>query len=122
MIQHDVLFKRHPANPIITAKNWPFSIESIFNDGPTHLTDGSALLMCRVEDRRSHSHLCAARSIDGIESGIFLEAHPLSWIRAPRTCSRRRLSLRLYDRSRRRHQSISTMAPRIHALRWPTVA
>jgi len=31
------------------------------------LPDGTTLLLCRVEDRRGHSHLCAARSENGID-------------------------------------------------------
>ena len=32
------------------------------------LPDGTTLLLCRVEDRRGHSHLCAARSANGIDN------------------------------------------------------
>ena len=32
------------------------------------LPDGTTLLLCRAEDRRGHSHLCAARSINGIDN------------------------------------------------------
>lgn len=32
------------------------------------LTDGTTLLLCRVEDRRGLSHLCAARSANGIDN------------------------------------------------------
>jgi hypothetical protein len=31
------------------------------------LPDGTTLLLCRVEDRRGHSHLCAARSCNGVD-------------------------------------------------------
>ena len=31
------------------------------------LPDGSTLLLCRVEDRRGLSHLCAARSVNGVD-------------------------------------------------------
>ena len=31
------------------------------------LADGTTLLLCRVEDRRGLSHLCAARSVNGID-------------------------------------------------------
>lgn len=31
------------------------------------LPDGTTLLLCRVEDRRGLSHLCAARSENGID-------------------------------------------------------
>ena len=56
------LLTRHPSNPILTRKDWPYSINSVFNAGATLLPDGTTLLLCRVEDRRGLSHLCAARS------------------------------------------------------------
>jgi predicted GH43/DUF377 family glycosyl hydrolase len=68
MIQHDILFTRYSLNPILTAKDWPYSINSVFNAGATLLPDGSTLLLCRVEDRRGHSHLCAARSANGVNN------------------------------------------------------
>ena len=46
------LLLRHPANPILTRKDWPYSINSVFNAGATLLQDGTTLLLCRVEDRR----------------------------------------------------------------------
>src|SRR5271169_5496110 len=61
------LLLRHPANPILTGKDWPYSINSVFNAGATLLADGSTLLLCRVEDRRGLSHLCAARSVNGVD-------------------------------------------------------
>ncbi len=66
-IRHEPLLLRHPANPILTAKDWPYSINSVFNAGATLLADGSTLLLCRVEDRRGLSHLCAARSRNGVD-------------------------------------------------------
>ncbi len=59
------LFKRYSQNPILTAADWPYPINSVFNAGATVLADGTTLLLCRVEDFRGHSHLCAARSADG---------------------------------------------------------
>jgi len=67
MNQHETLFRRHPANPILTAKDWPYSMNSVFNAGATLLPDGTTLLLCRVEDRRGLSHLCAARSVNGVD-------------------------------------------------------
>lgn len=61
------LFARHAANPILTAADWPYPVNSVFNPGATTLRDGTTLLLCRVEDRRGHSHLCAARSANGID-------------------------------------------------------
>ena len=61
------LFHRHPGNPILTAAHWPYPVHSVFNPGATLLADGTTLLLCRVEDRRGHSHLCAARSANGAD-------------------------------------------------------
>ena len=61
------LFLRNKLNPILTAANWPYQINSVFNPGATLLADGTTLLLCRVEDRRGLSHLCAARSANGMD-------------------------------------------------------
>jgi beta-1,2-mannobiose phosphorylase / 1,2-beta-oligomannan phosphorylase len=63
----DSLFTRYPGNPILTRKDWPYPVNSVFNAGATLLPDGDTLLLCRVEDRRGLSHLCAARSANGID-------------------------------------------------------
>jgi predicted GH43/DUF377 family glycosyl hydrolase len=65
--QHIELFNRHPNNPILTAIDWPYAVNSVFNPGATLLPDGTTLLLCRVEDRRGHSHLTVARSVNGID-------------------------------------------------------
>jgi predicted GH43/DUF377 family glycosyl hydrolase len=61
------LLHRLPSNPILTSRDWPYSVNSVFNAGATLLEDGSTLLLCRVEDRRGLSHLCAARSANGVD-------------------------------------------------------
>jgi predicted GH43/DUF377 family glycosyl hydrolase len=63
---HGELFRRDPANPILTANNWPYQINTVFNPGATS-HDGETVLLCRVEDRRGLSHLSAARSKNGID-------------------------------------------------------
>src|ERR1043166_9661236 len=65
--RYPTLFTRHPGNPILTANDWPYPINSVFNAGATLLPNGSTLLLCRVEDRRGLSHLCAARSANGVD-------------------------------------------------------
>src|SRR5258708_33371623 len=65
--KYETLFHRHPTNPILTGKDWPYSINCVFNAGATLLPDGSTLLLCRVEDRRGLSHLCVARSVNGVD-------------------------------------------------------
>jgi predicted GH43/DUF377 family glycosyl hydrolase len=65
--QHPQLFHRHRHNPILTGSDWPYPVHSVFNPGATLLRDGSTLLLCRVEDRRGHSHLTVARSANGVD-------------------------------------------------------
>jgi beta-1,2-mannobiose phosphorylase / 1,2-beta-oligomannan phosphorylase len=62
------LFDRHTLNPILTAADWPYPVNSIFNPGATLLPDGTTVLLCRVEDRRGLSHLSVARSVNGIDN------------------------------------------------------
>jgi predicted GH43/DUF377 family glycosyl hydrolase len=62
------LFTRHLNNPILTQSDWPYPVNSVFNAGAVRLSDGDTLLLCRVEDRRGLSHLCAARSVNGIDN------------------------------------------------------
>ena len=69
----EVLFERHPANPILSAKDWPYACHTVFNPGATRLKDGTTLLLCRVEDRRGFSHLTAARSKNGVDGWVIDE-------------------------------------------------
>lgn len=73
--QHTELFHRHKSNPILKADNWPYPINSVFNPGATLLNNGTTLLLCRVEDRTGLSHLCAARSVNGID-GWTIDSQP----------------------------------------------
>jgi predicted GH43/DUF377 family glycosyl hydrolase len=69
------LLHRHASNPILTAADWPYPAHTVFNPGAIRLRDGSTLLLCRVEDRRGLSHLCAARSSNGVD-GWVVDAEP----------------------------------------------
>ena len=69
-VLHETLFERHRGNPLLTAADWPYPINTVFNAGATLLADGSTLLLCRVEDRRGHSHLSAARSRNGVDGWL----------------------------------------------------
>ena len=66
--KHDCvdLLRRSEANPLLTARDWPYPANSVFNPGAVLLPDGDTLLLARVEDRRGFSHLTAARSRDGL--------------------------------------------------------
>ena len=70
LLAHETLLHRHAKNPILTAADWPYPAHTVFNAGATRLADGTTLLLCRVEDRRGHSHLCAARSANGVDGWI----------------------------------------------------
>jgi predicted GH43/DUF377 family glycosyl hydrolase len=73
--QHPKLFRRFEQNPILTAADWPYPVHSVFNPAATLLQDGTTLLLCRVEDRTGHSHLCAARSNNGVD-GWLIDPQP----------------------------------------------
>jgi predicted GH43/DUF377 family glycosyl hydrolase len=64
------VLRRSPNNPILTARDWPYPVHSVFNAGATLLRDGTTLLLCRVEDHRGHSHLSAARSKNGVDGFV----------------------------------------------------
>lgn len=59
-------FRRHPANPILTAVDLPYRANTVFNAGATLVAGGGTVLLLRVEDRRGLSHLTVARSHDGV--------------------------------------------------------
>jgi hypothetical protein len=65
--QHTGVFHRYKLNPILTAENWPYPINSVFNARATFLPDGITMLLCHAEDRRGLYHFCAARSAYGID-------------------------------------------------------
>jgi predicted GH43/DUF377 family glycosyl hydrolase len=69
------LFTRHSANPLLSRRDWPYTINSVFNAAAVRLENGETLLLCRVEDRRGLSHLCAARSKNGVD-GWRIDAEP----------------------------------------------
>lgn len=76
--QYESLLRRNHSNPILTAADWPYPIHTVFNAGATMLADGTTLLLCRVEDRRGLSHLCAARSADGVGDWVIDRVPTLS--------------------------------------------
>ena len=58
------LLKRHEGNPILTADDWPSTVNAVFNPGAVRF-GGETLLLTRVEDRTGLSQLTVARSADG---------------------------------------------------------
>ena len=59
------LFHRHPTNPILTADDWPYPVNAVFNPGAAQL-NGVTVVIARVEDTTGISHLTVARSADGV--------------------------------------------------------
>ena len=59
------LFRRYEGNPILRAADWPYTVNAVFNPGVARLGNETILLI-RVEDRTGFSHLCVARSPNGL--------------------------------------------------------
>jgi predicted GH43/DUF377 family glycosyl hydrolase len=69
------LLHRHAANPILTAEQWPYTVNAVLNAAAARV-DGSTVLLVRVEDRRGISHLTVARSKNGLDEWA-VEPEPL---------------------------------------------
>jgi len=69
------LFQRHPGNPILTAADWPYPVNAVFNPAAA-AADSETVLLARVEDRRGISHLTVARSANGLD-GWTVDPEPL---------------------------------------------
>jgi predicted GH43/DUF377 family glycosyl hydrolase len=67
MADHKELFQRYENNPIFSARNWPYPVNSVFNPGAVKIGDYTILLV-RVEDHRGMSHLTVARSLNGVDN------------------------------------------------------
>ena len=63
------LVERYEGNPILTASEWPTTVNAVFNPGVCRF-DGETVLFVRVEDRTGISHLCPARSADGLTDWV----------------------------------------------------
>ena len=63
------LFERYAGNPVLTAADWPYRVNAVFNAGVTRFA-GETLLLVRVEDRTGLSHLCVARSANGLTDWV----------------------------------------------------
>jgi predicted GH43/DUF377 family glycosyl hydrolase len=69
------LFTRHPANPILTADDWPTPVNVVFNPAAADV-GGETVLLARVETLTGISHLTVARSANGVD-GWRVAAEPL---------------------------------------------
>lgn len=69
------LFHRHRANPILTAEDWPYPVNAVFNPAAAQLGE-TTVLVARVEDLSGISHLSVARSASGFD-GWTIAREPL---------------------------------------------
>ncbi|MCG9968846.1 glycosidase [Pelotomaculum terephthalicicum JT] len=69
------LFHRYSGNPIVTADDWPYPVNSVFNPGAVKLPSGETVLLARVESRRGVSFLNVIRSDDGL-TGWHIDPNP----------------------------------------------
>lgn len=69
------LFQRHPANPILTAADWPYPVNVAFNPAAAQV-DGTTVLLARVERLTGISELSVARSHNGFD-GWTVDPEPL---------------------------------------------
>lgn len=69
------LFGRHQANPILTAAQWPYPVNAVFNPAAAEV-DGTTVLLVRVEGLTGISHLTVARSANGVD-GWAIDPEPL---------------------------------------------
>jgi predicted GH43/DUF377 family glycosyl hydrolase len=65
-VREPELFRRHVANPILTADDWPYPVNAVFNPAAV-VVGNETVLLARVEDRRGISHLTVARSANGVD-------------------------------------------------------
>ena len=70
------LLLRYVGNPVLTASLWPSTVNAVFNAGVSRLDDETVLLV-RVEGRTGISHLCPARSADGLTDWVIEPQHSL---------------------------------------------
>jgi beta-1,2-mannobiose phosphorylase / 1,2-beta-oligomannan phosphorylase len=59
------IFVRSESNPILTARDMPMQVNSVFNPGAILLRNGQTALLLRVEDTRGLSSIHVARSTNG---------------------------------------------------------
>jgi predicted GH43/DUF377 family glycosyl hydrolase len=69
------IFRRHPGNPILSANDWPYPVNVVFNPAAAAVA-GETVLLARVESLTGISHLTVARSANGID-GWHVAAQPL---------------------------------------------
>jgi predicted GH43/DUF377 family glycosyl hydrolase len=75
MTTQSELFCRHPANPILTAADWPTTVNVVFNPAAV-VVGGETVLLARVETRSGISRLDVARSKNGVD-GWTVGSEPL---------------------------------------------
>jgi predicted GH43/DUF377 family glycosyl hydrolase len=74
-VRNGELFERHTHNPILSAADWPYPANAVFNPAAA-VVAGETIVLARVEDLRGISHLTVARSANGVD-GWTVASEPL---------------------------------------------
>ena len=61
------LFTRHPSNPILTAEDWPYAANSVFNPGATRLASGLTYRVLPLSDEQKRAALAAHAHTRGFD-------------------------------------------------------
>jgi len=67
------LFQRYRDNPVVTAENWPYPVNAVFNPGAARLPSGETVLLATVENRSGASFINVIRSSDGFTNWLIDE-------------------------------------------------
>ncbi|HRR28585.1 MAG TPA: glycoside hydrolase family 130 protein [Victivallales bacterium] len=60
------IFKRHPENPILSAKDFPIKLRAVYNSAAIKTQEGKYVMLCRVNQLNHKTLLWRADSSDGI--------------------------------------------------------
>jgi predicted GH43/DUF377 family glycosyl hydrolase len=66
------VFLRHPGNPILSARDWPYRANAVFNAAAA-VVGKETILLARVEALTGISHLTVARSENGVDGWSIAE-------------------------------------------------
>lgn len=67
------IFKRHPENPILSAKNFPIKVRAVYNSSAIKMQNGKYVMLCRVNQLNHKTLLWGADSDDGVHFKIRTE-------------------------------------------------
>ena len=72
------LLSRHANNPLLSAYDWPYFVNTVFNPGAIRLSSGETLLLCSAEWRtapESHTYVQLVRTM-ALMDGVSIPSRP----------------------------------------------